>query len=126
MDAPGKRKLVENYVAAYNAADLEAILALYEPDGSMEDPVGGEPQRGAEAIGALYRMGFEMGIQLELEGPVRCAGSAVAFAICARTDKGRLYVIDVFELSKADKIQRMRAYWGPDNLIGEMDLVSVS
>lgn len=123
MDAAGKIKLVESYVAAYNAADLGAILELFAPDASMQDPVGAEPQRGAEAIGALYRLGFEMGIQLELEGPVRCAAHAVAFAMCARTEKGRLYIIDVFDLSLAGKIQRMRAYWGPENQIGEMDLV---
>ncbi len=123
MDAAGKIKLVESYVAAYNAADLEAMLALFAPDASMEDPVGAEPQRGREAIAALYRLGFEMGIQLALEGPVRCTASAVAFPMCARTAKGRLYIIDVFDLSPAGKIQRMRAYWGPENQIGEMDLV---
>ncbi len=123
MDAAGKSKLVESYVAAYNAADLGAILELFAPDASMEDPVGAEPQRGAEAIGALYRLGFEMGIRLELERPVRCTAHSVAFAMCARTDKGRLYIIDVFDLSPAGKIQRMRAYWGPENQVGEMDLV---
>jgi len=122
MDDAARIKVALDYIAAYNAADLDAILALYAPDASMEDPVGGEPVRGVEAISALYRMGFEMGVQLELEGPVRATGNAVAFAICGRTARGRLYIIDVFDLTPAGKIARMRAYWGPDNLVGEMDL----
>lgn len=123
MDAKAKVELVERYVAAYNAADLDAILALYAPDASMEDPAGSEPQRGRDALAALYKMGFEMGIRLELEGPVRCAANAVAFAMCARTAQGKLDIIDVFDLSASGKIQRMRAYWGPENRTGEMDLV---
>lgn len=122
MDAAAKIKLAEDYISAYNAADLGAMLALYAPDASMEDPVGSEPARGVEAISALYRLGFEMGVKLELEGPVRCAGNALAFAMCARTARGRLYIIDVFDLTPAGRIARMRAYWGPENLVGEMDL----
>jgi steroid delta-isomerase len=122
MDSAAGIKIVGDYIAAYNAADLGAMLALYAPDASMEDPVGSEPARGVEAIAALYRLGFEMGVKLELEGPVRCAGNSVAFAMCARTARGRLYIIDVFDLTPGEKIARMRAYWGPENLVGEMDL----
>src|SRR5262249_45064851 len=124
MDAAARIKLAHDYVAAYNAADLGAVLALYAPDATMEDPVGSEPARGVEAISALYRLGSAMGVQLELEGPVRCAGNSVAFAMVGRTARGRLYIIDVFDLTPAGKIGRMRAYWGPENLVGEMDLVT--
>ena len=124
MDAAEQVQLVQNYIAAYNAADLAKILSLYAPGASMEDPVGAEPARGSEAISALYRMGFEMGIQLELEGAVRCATNAIAFPMCARTAQGRLSVIDVFDLDASGKIERMRAYWGLSNLVGEMDVVT--
>lgn len=124
MDAQAQVKVVESYVAAYNAADLPAMLALYAPGASMEDPVGSTPVRGSEAIAELYRLGFQMGIRLELEGPVRCAGSSVAFAMSARTATGRLSIIDVFDLDSSGRIERMRAYWGPANLVGEMSLVT--
>jgi steroid Delta-isomerase len=124
MDAQGQMKVVESYIAAYNAADLPAMLALYAPGASMEDPVGSAAVRGTEAIAALYRTGFEMGIRLELEGPVRCAGSSVAFAMSARTATGRLSIIDVFDLDAEGRIERMRAYWGPANLVGEMKLLT--
>jgi steroid delta-isomerase len=123
MDSAARIKVVHDYVAAYNAADLDAMLALYEPDASMEDPVGSEPARGRDAIAALYRLGFDMGVKLELEGPVRCAGNSVAFPMVGRTAGGRLHIIDVFDLTPAGRIGRMRAYWGPENLVGEMDLV---
>jgi steroid delta-isomerase len=122
MDAKAQIELVQDYVAAYNAADVAGILALYAPDASMEDPVGDAPVRGAEAIAALYRAGFAMGIQLELDGPVRCTRAAVAFGLRARTAEGMLSIIDVFDLTPACRIARMRAYWGPANLVGEMRL----
>lgn len=34
--------VVHAYVAALNAGDLEAIVALYADDASVEDPVGSE------------------------------------------------------------------------------------
>src|SRR5215468_5403871 len=122
MEAKQKIDLVERYVAAYNARDLDAILALYAPEATMEDPVGSPPQKGGEAISALYRTGFEMGVRLELEGRVRCAGDSAVFPLRARTEKSVLYVIDLFEFDAAGKVKRMRAYWGPENLVGEMDL----
>ena len=117
-----KIEIVEGYVAAYNARDLEAILDMYGPGATMEDPVGEPPISGEEAIGAMYRTGFEMGLRLELDGRVRCAGNAAAFPLCASTDTSKLYIIDVFEFSEAEKVQRMRAYWSRDNLIGDLDL----
>jgi hypothetical protein len=68
-------------------------------------------------------MGFDQGIRLELEGSVRCTASSVAFPMVAHTAKATLAIIDVFDLNAQGKIQRMRAYWGLANLVGEMDLV---
>ena len=113
-------RIVEDYIAAYNAGDEAAILRLYAPDASMEDPVGDAPVRGHEAIAALYREGFAMGIQLELDGSIRSAEGAVIFPLCATTSGAKLFIIDLFELDATGRIARMRAYWSRDNMIGEL------
>lgn len=122
MDHAQKVEIVHRYVAAYNSADLEKMLGLFSPKASMEDPVGAPPAEGIEAIAALYRIGFDMGIELELDGVIRSAGGAVAFPVCASTTASKLYIIDVFEFDESNRILRMRAYWSRDNLIGEMDI----
>lgn len=38
--------VVQRYVAALNAGDLDGIVALFADDATVEDPVGSEPRRG--------------------------------------------------------------------------------
>lgn len=113
--------VVERYVAAYNAKDY-GIVSLFAADAQMEDPVGAPPARGEEEIRGLYKIGFDMGITLELEGRVRSAADHAAFAVCATSPSGKLYIIDVFEFDGDGKIARMRAFWSMENLEGEMDI----
>ncbi len=122
MDHDEMVALAERYVAAYNARDAGAILALYAPGATMEDPVGTPPARDPEAIRGLYQLGFDMGIEMELDGRVRTAPGHVAFPLRARSASGTLYAIDVFELDEQGRIARMRAIWSPANLEGEMDV----
>jgi steroid delta-isomerase len=114
--------IVERYVSAYNARDAEAILSLYAPDATMEDPVGTAPARGSDEIRALYELGFEMGIEMSLDGRVRTAPGHIAFPLRARSGSGTLYAIDVFELDDLGRIVKMSAIWSPDDLEGEMDV----
>jgi steroid delta-isomerase len=120
LTAAEKRELVERYISAYNARDTAAILALYDPKAKMEDPIGLPPAVGHAAIGALYQMGFDMDVTIGHDGAVRIAGNEVAFPLIASSPTSRLDVIDVFEFGPGDKIVRMRAYWGPDNLQGDL------
>ncbi len=117
-----KVAVVERYVAAYNARDMETVLALYRDDATMEDPVGSAPAVGKEALAALYQQGFDMGVTLELDGRIRCGGSAAAFPMIGTTDGGKLYIVDIFEFDESGKVEGMRAYWSPDDVEGEMDL----
>lgn len=122
MDSGKMRELVERYVAAYNARDLAGVLSLYADSATMEDPVGLPPATTREEIAGLYEMGFEMGISLSLDGAIRCAADAAAIPLCASTPTSKLYVIDVFDFSVEGKIERMRAYWGQDNLEGDLNV----
>ncbi|MCA9504521.1 MAG: SDR family NAD(P)-dependent oxidoreductase [Myxococcales bacterium] len=114
------RELVDRYVAAYNRRDVDAIVALYDPQARMEDPVGLPPAVGHEAIAGLYRMGFDMGVSIALDGAVRCAARAAAVPILATSPASTLRVVDVFDFGRTGLIERMRAYWGPDDLEGDL------
>lgn len=112
--------LVERYVAAFNRGDVEAVLALYHPKATMEDPVGYTPARGHRAIGEVYGGGFRQGVALESDGAIRCTGRAVAFPVTARTSGATLQSINVFDVGPDGRIERMRAYWGPHNVVGSI------
>jgi len=114
------RAIVERYIAAYNARDTAAILDLYDRRATMSDPIGLPPAVGHAAIAELYRMGFDMGVTIAPDGAVRCAGNSVAFPLVASSPSSQLHVIDVFDFGRNGKIAQMRAYWGPDNLVGEL------
>jgi steroid delta-isomerase len=120
LSAGEKREIVERYIAAYNRRDTAAILALYDPKAMMEDPIGLPPAVGHTAIAGLYQMGFDMGVTISHDGAVRLAGNEAAFPLLASTPTSKLHVIDVFEFGRGGKIVRMRAYWGPDNLEGDL------
>ena len=120
LTAAEKREIVERYIAAYNGRDTAAILALYAKRATMEDPIGLPPAVGHTAIAALYQMGFDMGVTIAPDGVPRLAGNAVAFPLIASSPTSRLEVIDVFDFGRDGKIEHMRAYWGPDNLQGDL------
>ncbi len=86
----------------------------------MEDPIGLPAAVGHKAIAGLYQMGFDMGVTIAPDGAARLAGSAVAFPLIASSPTSRLEVIDVFDFGRDGKIEHMRAYWGPDNLQGDL------
>ena len=114
------RAIVSRYIAAYNARDAQSILALYDAKATMSDPIGLPPAVGHKAIGGLYQMGFDMNVSIAHDGAVRCAGSSVAFPLIATSPSSRLEVIDVFDFGSNGKIVQMRAYWGPENLQGDL------
>lgn len=120
LPAAEKRAIVARYIAAYNARDTAAILALYDARATMEDPVGLPAAVGHAAIAELYKMGFDMGVTIEPDGVARLAGPAVAFPLIASSPTSKLHVIDVFEFGHGGKIVGMKAYWGPDNLEGDL------
>ena len=111
---------VHAYVRALNAADLDAIVALYADDAVVEDPVGSVPQRGLADIRAFYARSLRLPLQVELEGPVRAVAGEAAFAFrVSFAIKGRrttIRPIDVFRFNEAGRIVHMRAFFGPSDI----------
>jgi uncharacterized protein (TIGR02246 family) len=75
---PGSRKAIEaavqQYVAASNQGDADALASLYADD-AMLLPPDHEPIQGREAIGAFWRQGTDQGLEVttlsvEVEGSI--------------------------------------------------------
>lgn len=111
---------VHAYVRALNESDVDAIVALYAEDASVEDPVGSSPKVGQAAIREFYARSVAMKLTVTLEGEVRVAGNTCAFPFkVSLIYNGRPTVIrpiDLFEFDEAGKITSMRAYFGPSNI----------
>ncbi|MBV8249987.1 MAG: nuclear transport factor 2 family protein [Comamonas sp.] len=112
--------VVQRYVAALNASDLEGIVALYAADATVEDPVGSEPKRGLETIRAFYAKALQLPLRVELQGEVRAVANEAAFAFTVSFEhQGRrttIAPIDHFRFDAEGKIVSMRALFGPQNM----------
>ncbi len=114
---------VETYISTYNKKDIDTMLGFYAENATMEDPVGAGLHSGEEAIRRLYQYGFDIDINLELEGAIRTAANYAIFPMCAKTESGKLQIIDLFEFDTDGKISSMKAYWSEENLEGNMELI---
>lgn len=113
------RATVKRYVDLLTGGDVDGILALYADGASVEDPVGGDPAVGSEAVRALYAAAAGR-LAVELTGPIRVAGREAAFPMRARVDLGarrvEMDVIDVMRFDDAGRIESMRAFWSPADM----------
>jgi len=78
--------------------------------------VGTPVHDGFDAICAFYEGALKSGARLELTGPARCSGNAVAFPFQVMMPGMIVDIIDVFEFDEAGKVVSMKAYWGPENM----------
>lgn len=120
VSAADKIKAVETYVASYCAGNLDGIASIFADDVTVEDPVGTPILMGLDAIRTFFSKGVEMGAQLKLLGPVRCADDYAAFPFSVELDfdgnSKRIEVIDLFRFNDQGKVTGMRAFWGPENM----------
>lgn len=117
MEITVLQKAVEQYIEAFAKADVTIIQNLFADDAIIEDPVGSPVRKGMAEITEFYQGAFASGAKLVLNGKPRCAGNSVAFNFDVVMDGLKISPIDVFELNSEGKIQNMKAYWGPDNMI---------
>lgn len=117
------RAVVQRYVAALNARDLDAIMALYADDAVVEDPVGSTPKCGAADIRAFYAGSVALELEVELEGAVRAVQNEAAFAfrVSFPVSGRRMAVrpIDVMRFNDQGRIVHMRAFFGPENITSD-------
>jgi steroid Delta-isomerase len=115
-----KLAAVQGYVEAFAKGDVEAAVALFAGDATVEDPLGTPIKRGHADIRPFYAMSMATGAKLQLLGAPRCAADYVAFPFTVTLEWGGqtsvIEVIDTFRLNEEGKITEMRAYWGPENM----------
>lgn len=116
--------VVRRYIAALNAADLDAIVALYAEEATVEDPVGSPPHQGIGAIRVFYAKSCQLPLVVALQGDIRVAANEAAFAFTVRFDyqgqRTTIAPIDHFVFNPEGKILRMRALFGAPNIKSAM------
>lgn len=115
-----KLAAVHAYIAAFEAGQPEAVVVLFAPDATVEDPVGSPLKRGHDEIREFYTMSMATGARLELIGDPRCVADYVAFPFAVNLEMNGnrmvIEVIDTFRLNDEGKITEMRAFFGPANM----------
>ena len=118
MPAPADlRAAVDRYIDAWNAEDRAAWLACFADDAVSEDPVGSDPIKGHEAIGAFWdgiHSMFEGAKLNPVLGPIVC-GNEVMLAMQATGSAGgnevQIDIVDHFRVGDDGTISSLRAFW---------------
>ncbi len=112
--------VMQAYVDAISAGDIDAILNLFAPDAIVEDPVDSTPQQGHSALRDFYQMAVDSVARMQLEGNVRARGNRGACAMLAyprgAEDAMVIETLDVMTFNNDGKITAMTAYWGDANI----------
>ena len=117
MPSPDEiRSVMERYAKLMCDGDADGIAGLYSDDCFVEDPVGGNPIQGIEAVRGFYAA-TSPNLQVEVSGPICVAGNHCAMPMLAELtmndQKSYLDVIDVMTFDDDGKITSMKAYWSP-------------
>jgi steroid delta-isomerase len=110
------RAVAEAYIAASNANDKDAVLALFAPDAVWFDPVGQPPHVGHAGVGEFYDQARALAdrIEMKLNDVIVCGTeAAMVLEIHAFMGDGGM-VMDCVETLAVDdngKISGMKAFW---------------
>jgi steroid delta-isomerase len=119
------RKAMTLYLQHVAVQDVDAVLALFAEEISVEDPVGGGEGThivGREAVAGFFRKGFSRTKPAPtLTGPIRTTqGDEASMPFTLRLELGgrrhEIDVIDVMTFDASGKISRLRAFWNPDEI----------
>jgi steroid delta-isomerase len=119
-------RAIRAYFLAIRAMDPEAIANTFAEDGTTCDPMGSPPINGRAGIREFFTSIFKNFKTAALtEDSVFVAGNGAAVKwIGTGTSAGGKDVkfegIDVFEINQEGKIQSIRAYWNPAEMIGQL------
>ncbi len=121
------RELGAASMAAVEARDREAWLALFADDAVVEDPIGpsmfdpeGRGHQGREAIAAFYDqvIAANESIRFTIRQSILCGDEAANAGVIRITfDGGSAVEVDgvyIYRRSVDDRIASLRAFWEPD------------
>lgn len=105
--------LVDRYVAAVDAQDVDAATALFTEDGHQEDPIGDGANKGHAAIREFFEQSFSVPFDARLEGPVTVHGRFASFRIRIEIAAGRspflILITDLVEVSSDGRFSSLKA-----------------
>ena len=114
------RATVEQYLALVADGTAEEISALYADDATVEDPVGTPAHVGRDAVLAFYKVIEPIKRSTELVS-LKAAGNIAVFEFRIVTYFEQMTIhlnpVDVMEFGADGKITRMRALWGPEDMV---------
>ncbi len=123
------RDAARRSIAAVQARDRDAWLALWHPEAVIQDPVGvspldptGEGHRGIEAITAFYDNVIAAGdvrfhIRESFACGDECANVGTITTRSADGAVGRCELVMVYRVDSGGKLLSLRAFWEFDDLM---------
>lgn len=115
------RSTADSYTSALVAGDLDAVMALYSENATVEDPVGGGTvHEGTAAIRDFYATVTALNIDAKVL-EARVCGNDLLFNFEITThfgadSKATINVWDLMTHDEQGKVTSMRAYWTPENM----------
>lgn len=110
---------IDGYFEAFDKGSVEAAVALFAENATVEDPVGSKVRSGRENIQKFYAGAMSMKCKITQTGPSRIVENEAAFpfhGVVQLPDKTMEFdCIDVMTFDDGGKILSMRAFWGPGN-----------
>lgn len=119
-------RIVRAYFLAIRAMDADAFANTFAEDGTTYDPAGSEGVTGRDAIREFFNSicrNFNSVALTEESVFVAGDGAAVKWTGTGTSANGKrvnFEGIDVFEVNADGKIQTVRAYWNPAQMIAQL------
>ena len=110
--------LIASYLAKHAVIDLDGVLALFQDDATVEDPVGSPIHHGIDAVRAFYAATHQRNGPMTIErvGSALHGGSEIAVHVRAALAKPgsppAMDVIYVIRVGSLGKIASLRAWFG--------------
>ena len=108
----------DQYIALLSKGDTEGIVALYDPNARVEDPLGSEPKYGHEAIRGFYAAIAGVSLTATRLGPVTVVGHEAAFQFRIDVPVGEdtisMVTTDLMSFDESGKVVSMKAYADAD------------
>lgn len=111
------RSTVQLYAKTWTSGQVDELVQLFNPEATIEDPVGSELRRGHAGLREFWEMvhGMAEDLEMVISGPIRVVGNEAAFPMQifnkVGDDRFILDVIDTMTFDEENRITSMRAYW---------------
>ena len=119
-------RVVRDYFSATRAMDQQAWVNTFATDAVSYDPVGGPRIDGHEGLAAFFQsiLGAFKEVGLTAD-QIFIAGDCAAVkwtgrGVSKQGNKVHFEGIDVFEINEQGKIQNLRAYWNPAEMMAQL------